>query len=363
MQEQSRLLIVDDNAHNVAILEELLGDDYHLRTAPSGEEALAIALEFSPAVILLDIMMPGIDGYETCRRIRATPRLRHTKIILVSARAMVEERLRGYEAGADDYITKPFDKHELRAKVRVYLRLQSVEEVEQLKSNLLALLSHETNTPLNGILPPVELLLADEAMDSAERTMWLRTIHHSATHLHSLLTKVMTLSVMKAGRWRWDLAPADLTEVIRRAVCDVALPASLRHVQIEQDLPATAITRLDREQMQGVIRAMLENAIQVSASETPIAVRLWRHDKVFCLTVTDRGVGIASDFLPRVFQEFAKADLSPTEGPGLSLAMAQLVVRAHRGTIGVESTQGRGTTFTVQLPVAEEEGLLRASGW
>jgi two-component system sensor histidine kinase/response regulator len=354
MQEQGRILIVDDNPHNVAILEELLDDDYQLRTAASGEEALAMAPEFSPAVILLDIMMPGIDGYETCRRIRTTPGLRHTKIILVSARAMVSERLRGYEAGADDYIIKPFDKHELRAKVCVYLRLKSVEEVEQLKSNLLGLLSHETNTPLNGILPAVELLLADEDMDVVERRMWLSTIHQSATHLHRLFTKVMTLSMMKSGKWRFQLAPVDLTEVIRRAVCDVATPAAMRHVQIESELPETASTMLDWEQMHGVIRAILENAIRFSPAEERITIGVWRDDKVFRLTVTDRGAGIASDFLPRVFEEFAEADVSHhTEGHGLSLAIARLVVLAHHGTIGVESTQGRGTTFTVRLPVAE----------
>src|SRR5207302_10247599 len=115
-------------------------------------------------------------------------------------------------------------------------------------------LSHETNTPLNGILPPVELLLADEDMDVAERTMWLRTIHHSATRLHRLLTQGMTLSMMKAGLWHFHLAPTDLTQVIRSAVCDMAPQTALRHVQLEQELPETAIARLDQEQMHGVIR-------------------------------------------------------------------------------------------------------------
>src|SRR5467141_3561037 len=126
MRTPQRILIVDDHPTNIDVLQEFLSDDYVLATATSGEEALALAPDFQPALILLDVMMPGIDGYETCRRIRTTPALRHTKIILVSARAMVEERLRGYEAGADDYITKPFEKHELRAKVHAYLRLQYV---------------------------------------------------------------------------------------------------------------------------------------------------------------------------------------------------------------------------------------------
>jgi signal transduction histidine kinase len=131
-------------------------------------------------------------------------------------------------------------------------------------------------------------------------------------------------------------------------VCDVAPQAAIRHVRSAQALPETASIRLDREQMQGVIRAMLENAVRFSPAEERIAIGVWRDDHVFRLTVTDRGAGIASDFLPRVFEEFADADVGHhTEGQGLSLAIARLVVQVHHGTIGVESTQGRGVTFTV----------------
>ena len=127
MQRQSRILLVDDNPTNLAILEEMLGDEYRWEAATSGEEALEIAPDFQPDLILLDVMMPGINGYETCRRIRANPALRNVKIVMVSAKALVSERLEGYDAGADDYLTKPFEEKELLAKVRVYLSREQMK--------------------------------------------------------------------------------------------------------------------------------------------------------------------------------------------------------------------------------------------
>jgi len=123
---QPRILIVDDHPVNIAILKKILHNDYHLDTATSGEETLDKVPAYQPALILLDIMMPGIDGYETCRRLRATPDLQHLKIIMVTAKAMPEERLQGFEAGADDYIIKPFEKQELLTKVRCCLESQCV---------------------------------------------------------------------------------------------------------------------------------------------------------------------------------------------------------------------------------------------
>ena len=126
MKEKDRILVVDDDPNNIAIIDELLAEDYDLRTATTGEQAVRIGLEFKPDVILLDIMMPGMNGYDVCRELRRHHEIEHSKIIMVSARAMASERLEGYEAGADDYITKPFDGDELLAKLRVYLDLSTV---------------------------------------------------------------------------------------------------------------------------------------------------------------------------------------------------------------------------------------------
>jgi signal transduction histidine kinase len=352
MVYRSRILIVDDDFVNVVILEEILGGNHLLKTAASGEQALAIAVDFHPDLVLLDIMMPGINGYETCRRMRATPAVRHTKIIMVSAAEMVEERLRGYEAGADDYVTKPFDPEELLAKVRVYLRLRSVEELDQLKTDLLALLHHETDSPLNGILLTVDLLRTDEAIEAEERKELLDMVYQSAYRLHKLFQKGMTLCALKSGKWDFRFVPADLCEVVRAACREVAAQAGERNVRIAQELPHAALTVLDSEDIKSVVTTLLDNAIRFSPTQGQVVVKVWRESDRCCLTVTDRGTGIAPDFLPHVFEGFASPDITHhSEGQGLSLAIARRIVLAHNGTMGVESAKQLGTTFTVQLPL------------
>lgn len=352
MLRHNSILIVDDHPTNVALLEDILCDDYALTTATCGQEALALAPDLRPDLVLLDIMMPGLDGYETCRRMRAHPALRHTKIILVSARALLSERLQGYEAGADDYITKPFDEDELLAKVRVYLRLKSVEEVEQLKSDLLTLLSHEARTPLNGLLPTLALLRVEQGMSAAERSLLLDMAYESTERLHRLIERGMQLSAMKAGQWKFHFVLADLQQVVHAAVRAVMPYAAARHVQIEPCLPGEALTMLDTAAIQSVCTAMLENAIRFSPVDGRVEVRVLRDHEGFCMTVSDAGEGIAPDILSRVFEGFVQPDLQHhSEGQGLSLALARQIVLAHEGTITVQSTKGLGTTFSVGLPL------------
>lgn len=351
MTQHNRILIVDDQPRNVALLEDILGDDYPLATASSGEEALIQAQSFRPALILLDIMMPGIDGYETCRQLRTMPTLRHTKIVMVSAKAMASERVNGYEAGADDYITKPFNLGELEAKVRVYLRLKSLEELDQLKSDVLDLLSHETATPLNGILGPLQYIQETVEMD-AEQKECLDMIYASATRLQTLYSKVCTLSAMRAGNQTFTDELVNVADLVQAAIAASASHAPTQTVRFELTCPDEVITRLDWAHMQDVITALLHNAIRVSPPAGQVTIQVWLEEEHFYLTVTDQGPGIDPDFLPQVFEPFAQADISHhSKGQGLSLAIAQQVVEAHAGTIRVESVLGVGATFEVRVPV------------
>ncbi|NJN45666.1 MAG: hybrid sensor histidine kinase/response regulator [Candidatus Competibacteraceae bacterium] len=353
MSVREKILIVDDNPTNIEILQEYLEDNYDLEIASSGTEALERAATFQPAIILLDIMMPGMDGYEVCKRIRATPSLAHIKIIILSVKAMLSERLEGYTSGADDYITKPFEEEELLAKVRVYLRLKSVEEMNELNSNLLAMLSHETRTPLTSILMPVEILLADHTMDADKRKTLLGIVYDGTKNLQKLFDKIFLLNTLKTGTASFDFVQTDLCELINTAIGTLSTAVAAREISIEPQLPETLLVRMDRQKIQKVIEAILDNAVRFSPVGNAVQINVFQDDQHGVVTIIDHGDGIDPQFLPQVFNEFACSDVDHHGGGhGLSLAIAKQIVGYHGGVIDADSTPQVGTTITLRLPLA-----------
>jgi len=352
MQPRNKILAVDDNVVDIATIEKLLGERYDLKTATTGEDALDMAGDFQPDIILLDNMMPGLDGGQVCRQIRADSGLRHTKIIMVSGKSRVSERIEAYQAGADDYIAKPFNEDELLAKIRVYLRLKSVEEVDQFKTDVLTLLSHEARTPLNSLIAPAEMLMSEEEVDAEERKLLIEIVNSAAQRLHRFFENVILLSSLKSGKWQFNPEPADLCEVVHEAVCEVATKAAERKVKIEEKFDAGPMACLDRQQIKRAITSILDNAIRFSPSGWRVDVCVSGDDEYVCVSVTDRGEGIEPDYLPYVFEELSDPDIDHhSRGQGLSLAIARQIVLQHNGKIDAESTEGSSTTFTVRLPI------------
>ncbi len=323
MKSQQTILLVDDNPANLFVLEEILSQTYQTVTAASGEEALACAIESLPALILLDIMMPGIDGYETCRQLRTVSGLQHTKIVMVSAKAMVSERLEGYNAGADDYITKPFEEEELLAKVRAYLRLKSIEEVDQLKTDLLTLLCDATITPLHGLLLPLRELHNQGSLDADEKTQFLDALEQSISHLQGLFDTILTIHAMHMEQWHNQDVPEEFK------------PTPLVSAK-ETSTPNARPSLLNETQIVRAVTTLLEQAFQTQPGGEAPKVDFERDDTHMCMTVSH-----------------THAVIEPAQYE-LPLKLARQIVRSYGGTIDVHDMQDTGTTFKAHFPSQPE---------
>ena len=350
--KKMKVLAVDDDPVNLAMLTEILGEEYDLATASTGEEALELALRHRPHVILLDIMMPGIDGYETCRRIRASAELKNVKVILQSAKAHTEERLRGYEVGADDYITKPFNEGELLAKVRVFIRLRSVEEVDGMKSQLLSLVAHEIRTPLTGIIPAAEMLIANEGDSEADRRMWGDMLLECCQHLLTTAEKGMLLCRFVAEHVDLDIQLLDIAELAQGVVQDKESSARKKTITVSVGCTGPLMVEGDQGHLTTVLASMLDNAITFSPEHGEVRLDLCESEQNAVFSITDAGPGIKPDEIERVFEVFSAREIdSQIVGSGMSMALARAIMQAHGGNMSFTSKPNVATACAGWLPV------------
>ena len=352
MSGPRRILVVDDDAQIHRLLDRLLGQDTTLATADSGERALELVSEFRPDLILLDIGLPGIDGYEVCRRIRADERFSFIKIILVSGKGDVDERLEGYEAGADDYVVKPFESDELRAKVDVFLRLKRSEEVDRIKSDVLALFEHETKTPIAGILGLADILRDDGSLGS-EQQMCAELIHDNGMQLLEFVRKTTLLCALKSGTGP-QRCEGSIGERLH-AIAEAYRPeAKNKQVTFAFEIVETIELFADWDMLDEVLGYLIENAIKFSPEGGEVKLRAVAVDERCVLQVFDRGPGVEREWQDKIFDEFAIRDvMHHDKGQGLSLAITRHVAELHGGSVRVDDAPEGGAVFTLEIPLED----------
>jgi signal transduction histidine kinase len=408
------ILLVDDQPAKLLSYETILADlGENLIRASSGDEALGHLLKTDVAVVLVDVCMPGLDGFELAAMIRQHPRLQRTAIILVSG-VLVEDahRLRGYVSGAVDYVSVPIIPEILRAKVSVFaerfrkteelerlnrdleqrvaertreieasaLRLrqnedylrQALERAEQaraeaeaanrLKDQFLAVLSHELRSPLSAILGWAHVL--DGAnVDAATLAKAVYTIRRNAQLQTRLISDILDVSSILAGKLRLELEAVDLKSVIDTALDTLRPLAEAKRVQVAAELGGGAISLTgDPARLQQIARNVLHNAIQFAPEGSRLDLRAEATKDAVKISVRDEGPGIPPEFLPYVFDRFRQADSSSTRehrGLGLGLAIVKHLVELHGGTVEAVNRGDRsGAMFTIVLP-RETKGTAR----
>ncbi|MCZ6794766.1 MAG: response regulator [Planctomycetota bacterium] len=366
-----KILIVDDNSDIVVVIRRILSvHGYDTLVASDGKEALQVAREKKPDLLLLDWMLPEVDGLEVCRELKGDPETRGIMVLLVTGRGSVANRVEGLGAGADDYIRKPFNHPELLARIRSALRVkrltdnleernrQLIESQNELvrteKMATIGLLAsgiaHEFNNIMAGISGYAQLAtanpkylpqLVEVALTQTERAMELT---------RSLATYHRSSSV--------DQATCDVPSVVSSALCLVKKELEEKGIllksELEEGVPRAAI---QPGQLQEVVLNMIINAIHAIREEGSITLRVRSaaSPEHMVLEVSDSGEGIAEENLQRIFDPFftTKGPLGggKQQGTGLGLSVSYNIVRARGGNIDVESEIGKGTTFTITLPV------------
>jgi signal transduction histidine kinase len=358
------ILVADDNADMRAYVERLLGRSFRVVAVADGSAALRAALAEPPDLVLSDVMMPGLDGFALLRALRADARTRTVPVVLLSARAGEEAVLEGLDAGADDYLVKPFSARELLARVRVNVVMArerkaraAAEEASRLKDEFLATISHELRTPLTTVLAWAAIL-SRAPRDAATMARGLALIARNARTQAAIVEDLLDISHLVAGRLHLERRATDLRVLLSEALDAAAAPAAGKRITlIRPDADASFPLVADPARLRQAIDAVLANAIKFTPPGGLVRASVERTAGVVFVRVSDTGEGIAPTRMAHIFDRFHQGDGSakrPHGGLGLGLAIARALVSLHGGAVSAESEgAGRGATFTLSLPTAD----------
>jgi signal transduction histidine kinase len=353
------VLIVDDEPVSRDVLAGLLfREGYNLVFANNGKELLANIKTLNPDVILLDVMMPEMDGFEVCRRLKANEKWRHVPIILITVLDSKKDLARGLDAGADDFLPKPVNDIELRARVRSMLRIKKqydrLEAALSLREDMTHMIVHDIRTPLTAITGYSGLLLR-RAKVSAEERKQLKTIHTQSRRLNSFLNDMLIMAKMEAEQLILNRTPVDINQLVQQVEESHRAIAWSNKIALTIDLPSSSKeTLLDANLFERVLDNLISNALKFSPPRTTVTVRVTypeADDFYLRIQVLDQGPGVAEEDYDRIFDKFAVAasKQKPALQYGLGLAFCKMVVEAHGGRIYVKANQPEGAIFTVEI--------------
>jgi signal transduction histidine kinase len=388
---KAKLLIVDDLPENLLALEALIKrEDREVYKALSADEALSLLLEHEFAMAILDVQMPGMNGFELAEMMRGTEKTKNIPIVFVSAAGReLNYAFKGYESGAVDFLHKPLDIHAVKSKVNVFVdlyrqrkamkmqvealersrqeqeallrELQStqneLERAVRMRDDFMSIVSHEVRTPLNGLILETQLRKLHLAKDNAAafsmdklRAMVERD-ERQIQSLIRLIEDMLDVSRIRTGKLSIRTSPFDLAELVVNLVESYAAQISAANSEVTLKVDKPVIGVWDEFRIEQVVANLLTNALRYGAHK-PIVVRVYSEGAEARVEVHDRGIGISPENQKRIFQQFERVAANhAVAGLGLGLFISDQIVCAHGGTISVESEEGKGSMFRVSLPL------------
>lgn len=358
------ILIVDDTPANLQLLSGLLRErGYKPRPVLNGRLAVQVAAAEPPDLVLLDINMPDMDGYEVCALFKSDPKLKDIPVIFISALTETLDKVKAFQAGGVDYVTKPFDAEEVGARVRTHLTIrqlqldlehqyEELQQLQQLRDGLVHMIIHDLRSPLNSVMGYIDLLRTELGASPEDRAKFIDTAYGSAADMSELISSLLDINRMEAKEMPLDRQSVDLGVVASEAIQSLSGLTVGR--QVSAASPQGRVpSNCDPALIRRVIGNLLGNAIKFTPASGSIVVTVTRANGKPMVEVSDTGPGIPGDFLGRVFDKFSQSGEGRARkrySTGLGLAFCKLAVEAHGGEIGVTSEVGVGSRFWFQLP-------------
>jgi signal transduction histidine kinase len=374
-----RVLIVDDQEANRLLLRDLLESQGHeVAEAVDGLDALQRVADAAPDVVLLDVGMPGIDGFEVCRRLKAAPATASIPVLLVTALSQRDQRLLGIGAGANDYITKPIDKSDLGLRVRNAIRMRQLhmeiegqyrrlEKLELLRDSLVHMIVHDLRSPLAAIRAYLDLMKMDgEGKLGPELTESIDEARKVAVDMTEMVSDLLDVSRLEAGRMPLELSQVDLGALATEVAAAIGGATNRVAVRVEASADHARVNG-DASVIRRVINNLVGNAVKLSPASSQVVLLVQGNGTEARVSVSDRGPGIPPEYHEKIFEKFGQVEAArqgTKHSSGLGLTFCKFAVEAHGGRIGLESAVGRGSTFWFVLPVHgppadKEETLIR----
>ena len=371
-QLSGTVLVVDDTPGNLRVLVESLSNrGLKVLVATDGKSAIERATYGQPDLILLDVIMPGIDGFETCRIFKEKPETRDIPVIFMTALSDTSQKVKAFEVGAVDYVTKPFEEEELIARVDAHLTIRQLqadllrrnhqlEELNQLKNEFLGMAAHDIRNPLTTILAASGLLEMTAANTTPGQLAKLsQQIQSAGNRVQTLLTNLLDVNAIDSGARHINIQPIDVASVLEQTATRHETSAQDKDIRLMQDLePNGDCILADNTAIGQILDNLVSNAIKYSEPHKTVWITSQRSQKRISVSVRDEGPGLSKEDLGKMFKKFARLTPRPTAGEtstGLGLWIVKELVQSMQGTIRCESVLGQGTSFIVDFPAVVAE--------
>ena len=359
---KTRVLVVDDVTKNLQVVGTMLRNaGYEVMPTTSGAQALERVRAQLPDLILLDLMMPEMDGLEVCRRLKADSATRQIPVIFLTASNEMEHLVSGFEVGAVDYVTKPFNPPELLARVQTHVELRQarerLREMNEEKNEFMGIAAHDLRNPLSAIQGYAEMVVEDaQALAHSELEGNGERIRETAKRMGEMVQNLLDANRIERGEMQLQLAPTNLAATVA-TVLETQRPRAVAKQQKLHwhDEVGPVPVLADASVLTQVIENLVSNAIKYSPTGKNIDVRLLKSPEGIRCEVQDEGPGLSAEDQKKLFGKFARLSAKPTGGEhstGLGLSIVKKMVEAMNGRVWCESEPGRGATFIVEFPAS-----------